>query len=185
MVDATGGDDVAFGFRGPELLRGGEGDDVLLGGRGRDTVLAGPGSDVVQAGPGRDAVLGQADDDVLFGGMRGDVLSGGSGDDRILGGRGYDTIYLGEGADVGVGGRGRDTILSRAADGVADTIICGPRRDRAVVRPEDRVHPSCERARVLPAGDAAVDPGDEDAPPPAATRADDGRGEGGADADEE
>jgi hypothetical protein len=52
-----------------------------------------------------------------------------------------------------------------------------------VVRPEDRVHPSCERVRVLPAADTAVDPGDGDALPPAATRGDDGRGE--EDADEE
>ena len=185
VVDAKGGDDVVLGFRGRDLIRGGGGDDVLLGGRGRDTVLAGPGADVVQAGPARDVVLGQAGDDVLFGGVRGDVLSGGSGDDRVLGGRGHDTVYLGEGADVGVGGRGRDTIFSRAADGAVDTIVCGPGRDRAVVRPEDRVHPSCERVRVLPAADTAVDPGDEDALPPAATRGDDGRGEGGEDADEE
>jgi hypothetical protein len=61
----------------------------------------------------------------------------------VWGGLGLDTVH-GDWADDFLS-HGRDEIISIEADGVADQIDCGRRRDRVVARPNDMVAPDCER----------------------------------------
>lgn len=179
-ASGNAGNDLINGFRGDDVLRGDAGADVIFGGRGFDVLLGGTEDDVLFAGPGRDAALGQAGNDVVVGGQGPDVASGGTGDDRVIGDGGNDTLYAGIGQDVLIGGRGADVLLSRAADGQIDYLICGPGYDVVFYRPnEDKVHRSCERA--IPVTGAEADPADEDAPPAAEARA--GGNDSGADAD--
>jgi Ca2+-binding RTX toxin-like protein len=105
----------------PRHIVGTNGPNYLPGGGGNDTIL-GRG--------GNDTILGGAGDDRLFGGAGNDVIDGGPGKDRISGGPGNDTI--------------------RAADGVADTIDCGPGRDHATVDSIDVVK-GCELVSVATA----------------------------------
>jgi Ca2+-binding RTX toxin-like protein len=102
---------------------------------------------------GNDVLIGLAGADCLVGGNGNDRLSGGSGNDRLSGGRGKDRLKGGGGNDALVGGprtnrysggRGRDRINAR--NRVAETIRCGPGRDRAKVDAADRTI-GCERVR--------------------------------------
>jgi Ca2+-binding RTX toxin-like protein len=65
-------------------------------------------------------------DDILDGGIGADTLSAGAGVDRLDGG---------EGADSFIGGPGNDTIV--AADGLRETVNCGPGRDRVLADAND------------------------------------------------
>lgn len=105
----------------PRHIVGTNGPNYLPGGGGNDTILGRAGNDTI---------LGGAGDDRLFGGAGNDVIDGGPGKDRISGGPGNDTI--------------------RAADGVADTIDCGPGRDHATVDSIDVVK-GCELVSVATA----------------------------------
>lgn len=93
---------VAEGEVGADRLRGGGVADRLAGGQGND-VLEGAGGD--------------------------DVLRGDDGDDQLLGGDGADQLTGGPGRDVFDGGPGDDVL--RAADGVAETVVCGDGADTA------------------------------------------------------
>jgi Ca2+-binding RTX toxin-like protein len=96
--------------------------------------------DRVTLGAGLPAVNvdGGAGADVIVGGPVAEHLTGGDGDDVLVGGAG---------ADGFVGGAGDDTIA--AADGVAESVDCGPGMDAATVDRgasgiSDTVDPSCE-----------------------------------------
>ena len=62
-------------------------------------------------------------------------LKGGTGADRIVGHPGIDEINGGSGQDILSAREGNDIV--HAADGVADTIYCGPGQDKAEVDQQD------------------------------------------------
>jgi hypothetical protein len=71
----------------------------------------------------------------------------------VYGDEGRDRLWGGWGADRLEGGPDRDELIAADADGVVDTILCGPGRDRAVLRRQDfralqRGH-SCEVVFVV------------------------------------
>lgn len=133
-LEATEGDDLAYGGDGDDVLAmmggndqaaGGSGNDAIFGGSGNDALwgddcddlLDGSrGADVLFGGTGNDQIAGGADDDVIFGGAGDDILSGdlistsdniGRGNDVLDGGAGDDLLMLGDG-DIGTGGGGDD-----------------------------------------------------------------------------
>jgi Ca2+-binding RTX toxin-like protein len=79
------------------------------------------------------AVNGNAKANRLTGTARAERIDGKGGNDRIDGRGGKDTL---------IGGTGNDTIM--AADGIAETVSCGPGRDTAVVDRSDKVS-GCEK----------------------------------------
>ena len=78
-----------------------------------------------------------------MGGERGnDRLAGGAGNDRLEGGPQNDTLAGGPGRNTYLAGPGNDVV--DAANGVRETLNCGPGRDRAVADRRD-VARQCER----------------------------------------
>lgn len=96
--------------------------DILLGGPGGDVLFARGGADLVRGGPGHDCLLGEAGRDLLQGEDGHDRLTGGKGADRLLGGPGVNAYDA---------GAGRDFVDAR--NSAAETVRCGPGRDRARV----------------------------------------------------
>jgi uncharacterized delta-60 repeat protein len=89
--------------------------------------------------------------DRLVGTRAGDRLMGGEGNDKLYGGAGRDCLYGGGGNDLLVGGRGLDKLFAgpgrdfiKAVDGVKETIVCGPGKDRVIADKKDRLR-GCER----------------------------------------
>ena len=121
FVDAGPGNDVVFGRRGVDDLRGMSGNDHLYGGQGADRLDGGPGNDLLAGGSPREP-------DRISGGAGNDTISGGGGRDRMNGGFGNDRID----------GRG----------GGDDVIVCGPGHDLVVADPGDRVAPDCEQVAL-------------------------------------
>ncbi len=116
-----------------DALQGTARGERLLGLGGRDMLVGLGGDDCLSGGSG---------DDLLDGGAGNDVLLGGDGRDALVGGSGHDTISGGAGRDMVSAGAGDDTI--NAADDVAETIDCGPGRDRVRADLDDRLK-HCER----------------------------------------
>ena len=108
-------------------------------------LLGGPGADTLRTGGSADQVRGDDGNDDVASGAGNDVVDGGFGIDRLDGGEGDD--------------------LLRDADGLADTITCGPGSDTAEADTADVVAADCEfvtRASVAPPADVPV--GDTKAP---------------------
>ena len=82
------------------------------------------------------------------GNARANRLTGTARAERIDGKGGNDRIDGKGGKDVLIGGTGNDTIL--AADGIAETISCGPGRDRVTADRTDKLS-GCERVTRRPA----------------------------------
>ena len=82
------------------------------------------------------------------GNARANRLTGTARAERIDGKGGNDRIDGKGGKDVLIGGTGNDTIL--AADGIAETINCGPGRDRVIADRSDKLS-GCERVTRRPA----------------------------------
>ena len=82
------------------------------------------------------------------GNARANRLTGTARAERIDGKGGNDRIDGKGGKDVLIGGTGNDTIL--AADGIAETINCGPGRDRVTADRTDKLS-GCERVTRRPA----------------------------------
>jgi Ca2+-binding RTX toxin-like protein len=74
------------------------------------------------------------------------TLKGGTGADRIVGHPGIDEINGGSSQDILSAREGNDVI--HAADGVADTVYCGPGHDKAEVDPQD-TRTGCENVIVF------------------------------------
>ncbi len=154
-----GGNDVLRGQLEADCLFGGLGADTLSGGSGADPTLSGgEGADDVSGGPGADALFGGASRDFLRGGAGADSLSGGDGPDRLSGGDGVDRLFGGAGGDTLTGGPGRNRYwgdggpdLIDAANGLRETVDCGPGRDSVVADPSDRLR-RCERVRFRAGG---------------------------------
>lgn len=108
--------------------------DSLLGGAAGDVVFALGAADLVRGGAGHDCLLGEAGRDLLQGEGGHDRLTGGKGADRLLGGPGVNAYDA---------GAGRDFVDAR--NGAAETVRCGPGRDRARVDRGDELS-SCETA---------------------------------------
>lgn len=114
------------------------------------------GADDLRTAAAADALSGGQGNDTLDSGTGDDALNGGDGDDRLVAGDGNDRLDGADGADVIDGGAGDDAII--AADGVGDTIDCGPGADTVNADQFDRLV-NCEsegRAQVAP---PASDPG--------------------------
>jgi dienelactone hydrolase len=93
---------------------------------------------------GRDRLVGSSEGDSLRGRGGRDVLRGRGGRDCLSGGKGADRLNGGDDGDDLKGGPGGDRLDAR--DGDADSVRCGPGRDRAKVDARDRVR-GCERVR--------------------------------------
>jgi Ca2+-binding RTX toxin-like protein len=89
-----------------------------------------------------DHLTGTGNADVINAGAGNDLIYGGPGNDLLYGGPGNDTLYGGPGADRIFGGPGNDTI--HAADGVKDTVDCGPGRDIVYADKHDKIATNCE-----------------------------------------
>ncbi|MEW6582521.1 MAG: integrin alpha, partial [Actinomycetota bacterium] len=110
---------------------------VSAGRRVRGVLVGTRGGDRLVGGAKDDRVEGRTGDDLLLGGDGGDKLLGGAGGDRLAGGPGRDVYAAGPGDDV-----------VQAADGVGETIDCGPGRDVAVIDPLDTTT-GCEHRRIV------------------------------------
>jgi uncharacterized repeat protein (TIGR01451 family) len=115
VFPGTARNDVDRGTSAGDRLEGFNGNDVINGLRGADCISGGAGNDRLSGGDGND------------------VIDGGSGNDRITGGAGRDRI---------TGGTGNDSI--DVVDGSADTVNCGPGRDKVRLDSRDRAR-GCER----------------------------------------
>jgi len=124
VEDVTGGS-------GDDVLVGSSADNVLDGTWGSNEVYGGAGNDWVDGGVGdastSNIVVGDAGNDHLSGGMGDDFLDGGDGNDTLEGFAGDDTLDGGAGTDRYYGGYGNDVIHN--ADGLAETVNCGPDTD--------------------------------------------------------
>ncbi len=136
-------DDITGSPDDDTLIGNDDQSDRIKGLEGDDRIKAGSGDDCVGAGRGADRADGQAGDDRVRGGRGNDRVKGGDGSDSVKGGRGKDKVIGGEGLDDLGGGRGDDRI--KAADGVAETIRCGPGDDVAIADKQDKLR-GCERA---------------------------------------
>ncbi len=105
-IDA-GTENYAWGYKGRDILKGGDGVDYLYGGDGTDSLHGGKGNDKLYGGQDNDHLYGEDDDDELYAGrIKYDTLD--SGNNFLYGGKGDDTLYGGAGHDVLVGGEGFD-----------------------------------------------------------------------------
>jgi hypothetical protein len=133
QVRGDTGDNTLIGTSGSEVILGFAGDDFLDGRGADDCLFGGSGDDRMHGGDGNDRISGMGGADKLYGDAGNDTLYGRLGPDRLVGGPGRDTFYAGGGEDI-----------VNAADGVAETVDCGARKDVARVDPSDTTI-GCER----------------------------------------
>lgn len=121
--DAYG--EVAYVFRGHDLIEGGDYADTLTGMGGDDDIYGGAGHDDLFGGDGWDYLRGEAGDDWIAGGdgfddahgnAGNDTVYGGFGDDWVVGGRDHDDLFGDEGWDVVLGNLGDDYLSGDAGD---------------------------------------------------------------------
>jgi Ca2+-binding RTX toxin-like protein len=140
-----GDDSVSVGphARNPNVVSilGGAGDDWLSVG---DVVLGSSGggadghegNDTIRGGSGYLSLYGWEGNDTIYGGSDQDFVVGGAGNDNLTGGGGWD--FIGNSLDE----TGDDVI--NAADGIGDSISCGPNTDVAFVDVSERSIRDCE-----------------------------------------
>ena len=126
---------------GPDRIDGLAGNDRIRGFDGADSLIGGPGVDDLTGGAGSDRLLGGDGGDVMGGERGNDRLAGGAGNDRLGAARRTTRSPAGPGATY-LAGPGNDVV--DAANGVRETLNCGPGRDRAVADRRD-VARQCER----------------------------------------
>ena len=102
----NGGDDVALGGEGNDIITDLDGADVLKGGPGNDAMDAGPGDDIMMGGDGSDFLNGGANDNETFAGPGNDFINAGQGADAVFGDGGDDWIEGGTGQDLLQGDHG-------------------------------------------------------------------------------
>ena len=150
--DTLSGRDVATSHQpNADLLLGRAGDDVLSGLGGNDHLEGDAGNDLLLGGADDDRLYGRTGNDRLNGGTGNDLLEGGRGRDTLRGDAGNDRLNGGLDDDRIYGGAGNDIVI--AVGGGADTIDCGPGKDKAYVDRNDTVR-NCEtvagsRKRIL------------------------------------
>lgn len=118
---------------------------------GEDVADGGDGNDVIQLGAEKDRARGEEGDDRLNGGPGADVLAGGRGNDALAGGGARDRMLGGPGDDLLYAGSPlpRRPYSGDAAEGdrLSDLVDCGADVDVAVASPWDRVR-RCETWRT-------------------------------------
>ncbi len=102
-IEGNGGDDVALGGEGDDILTDLSGADVLKGGPGDDAIDMGMGDDISMGGDGQDFINGGANDNEPFAGPGNDFVIGGQGGDVVFGDGGDDWIQGGTGQDLLIG----------------------------------------------------------------------------------
>lgn len=121
--DARG--EVAYVFRGHDLIEGSDyadtltgmgGDDDIYGGAGADDLFGGDGWDYVRGQDGDDWIAGGEDFDDLHGNAGNDTIYGGAGDDWVVGGKDHDDLIGDEGFDVVLGNLGDDYVFGGDGD---------------------------------------------------------------------
>ncbi len=122
---------TVIGTAGNDRILGSRGNDVICGLGGNDVVVGGGGRDLVDGADGADRLGGAGGGDLLLGLRGNDRLSGGAGRDGLGGGAGHDVLRGGGGADRLSGRLGSDRLYAK--DGVRDSVVGGPGRDRASV----------------------------------------------------
>ena len=160
-IRGTAAAERIFAFGGSDRVDAGGGGDCVYGGTGANKLYGGPGADTLEGlyglGPGGraypDRLYGEAGNDTLDGWDGNDVIYGGPGDDRIEGWSGDDVVYGGPGNDAIGGGPGHNRIYGgpgndriSSANGVAESVDCGPGRDLVRADPSDRLI-GCERVK--------------------------------------
>jgi len=162
-IDVSGNQIRASGGRGDDFIEGpfqhgvsgfvtgDEGDDTLIerdfsGGQGRCAFEGGRGADRIvnwsctqRGGPGNDVMSRNLAQRV------GGMSNGDEGNDIMIGGQAADQFDGGPGGDF----------IQAAADGVADTVVCGPGNDIVRANAVDTVAADCEnvtRVEPPPAG---------------------------------
>ena len=149
--NATFGEYVAFGTI-LNKLRSGRCQNIVLGrGKGTDVLTGSPAGDTIRGLQDLDFLFGLGGDDCIYGHRHNDIIDGGDGNDLIDGGSGADRMKGGNGNDRIIGRRGRNRYNGEAGDdtiyarnGVAETVDCGPGRDRVKADRRDRLR-RCER----------------------------------------
>ena len=114
----------ATGGAGADVLVGNGLRNVLKGGAGNDELYGDANNDVLYGGTGADLLVGDLGSDTLRGEDGNDDLDGGAGNDKLYGGLNNDTLDGGTGTDMFFGEAGDDVFFN--ADGVAETVDCGP-----------------------------------------------------------
>jgi RTX calcium-binding nonapeptide repeat (4 copies)/PA domain len=139
------GRDTVRARAGADCVSGGPDSDRLIGQRGRDRLAGNRAADRLFGGPGRDRLIGAQGNDGLQGHGGADRLSGGRGPDRVNGGGGNDRISVGGATNRASGGPGNDRISAR--NGKRDKINCGRGNDRVRADRNDSVSGNCETVR--------------------------------------
>ncbi|WP_029407232.1 DUF4347 domain-containing protein [Thiomicrorhabdus sp. Milos-T2] len=89
-ISARGGNNLAFGSVGNDLIETADGDDVIFGDNGVALYKNGLAdvyttTDLTLATSGNDNLIGGAGDDLIFGGLGNEVIYADAGDDKVLG----------------------------------------------------------------------------------------------------
>ena len=123
-INGDSGNNNLVGTNRSDEMRGLGGNDIIRGKRG---------ADFMRGNAGKDELSGSYGDDRMRGGGGNDTISGGFYNDRIFGGAGRDTIDADRGLDY-----------VNVADGLLDSVSCGPGEDTAVVDRVDLAEQSFE-----------------------------------------
>jgi hypothetical protein len=142
-ISGTGRNDVLRGTRRADVICGGGGNDIISGAGGNDVIYGDGGNDILRGGDGHDVLHGGTVKDKLLGGRGRDRQYGDSGNDLLRGQSANDALFGNAGSDRIFGDAGRD-FLDGARDRSPDRLNGGRGRDRARVRPLDKVR-SVER----------------------------------------
>jgi hypothetical protein len=146
-------------------------------GPGQDTVVYRLGDRPVtlDGGLGADLLETAGAADTLNGDQGNDDLDSGGGNDSVSGGDGRDSIHSGEGADSVSGGLGSDAIDAGGgndnvdvADGIADSVACGPGTDTVSADQLDQLG-DCEDVTRVNVDPPADQPQDDDSTAPTLT----------------
>ncbi|HEX8258540.1 MAG TPA: calcium-binding protein [Allosphingosinicella sp.] len=153
VIEGNGADNILYGYKGNDALRGGAGADELFGNDEDDSLRGEGGDDRLNGGNGMDFLEGGAGNDRLLGGADDDLVKDSDGDDVMRGDAGFDTVsYYGATAGVTVnlaittaqttGGAGTDILSgferligsnfrnSLTGDAGANTILAADGNDR-------------------------------------------------------
>lgn len=84
IVSLLNADDIIYGNKYSDLIKGSYGDDSVYGNKGADTLYGESGNDYVVGGAGKDTLYGNGGADELRGNGGNDVLNGGSGRDVFV-----------------------------------------------------------------------------------------------------
>ena len=147
-IEGNGGDDVALG---------GDGNDIITDLDGADTLKGGPGNDAMDAGPGNDLVIGADGQDFMNGGANDNEAFGGPGNDFIIAGQGADAVFGDGGDDWIEGGTGQDLLQGdHGAPFFDDPAQVAPGNDIFIGQPGENDY-DAEGGDDLMAQNAAID----------------------------